>query len=50
MIDSMDEIYREHPDPVEAAKIIAERFHNVDAETARTMALPVSWSPRQRQE
>ena len=46
LIDAMDEICRENPDPVVAAKIIAERFHNVDVETAQKMAPPVSWSPR----
>jgi hypothetical protein len=46
LIDAMDEICRENPDPVVAAKIIAERFHNVDVETARKMAPPASWSPR----
>lgn len=46
LVDAMDEICRENPDPVVAARIIAERFHNVDAETAKKMALPVSWSPR----
>ena len=46
LIDAMDTVCRKNPDPVVAAKIIAERFHNVDVETARKMSPPVSWSPR----
>ena len=48
LIDEMDQICREHPDPVVAARIIAERFHNVDAETARSLAPPADWNPQRK--
>ena len=44
-IDEMDSICCEYPEPVEAANVIAERFHNVDVESARRMAPPVEWRP-----
>jgi hypothetical protein len=49
LIDEMDEICRENPDPVAAARIIAERFYNVDLETMNAASLPAEWSPRRNQ-
>ena len=46
LIDSVDTICREHPDPYDAARIIAATLHNVDEETASHIAIPSDWRPR----
>ena len=46
LIDRIDRICREHPDPWEAARTIAEKLHNVDAKTAYKVVPARVWLER----
>jgi len=46
LIDVIDHICRQNPDPYEAAQVIATTLHNVDEETAKKISIPRDWRPR----
>jgi len=46
LINRIDRICREHPDPWEAARTIADELHNVDAQTAYKVVPARVWLPR----
>ena len=46
LINRIDRICGEHPDPWEAAQTIADELHNVDADTAYRVVPASTWLPR----
>lgn len=46
LINRIDRICREHPDPWVAARKVADELHNVDADAAYRTVAASAWLPR----